>query len=291
METTIIDEETNTESQTWSAPANFEIPTKFEDIQTEELTDEQDQKIINESITKDNDQKIIDGSITNDKDQEIINRHEEISGEGDETMPLSPKSSLIKATGILSSSLPKNWANRQLVSMINFPAQKAYNNLLDFLAQPKNVLGGDQVDPDEYPYEKYPQYYEREFVLNERQALIPLKKGIDENQSTAEALDPNTSRRYETRLVGPVISHNPFGLDGVKSSLVSIAGEEHGLLGSWIKPRTANEEGKWEDYNFLWSDKPLEYEENILTVGVPWLLSFVALSRKGQIKADAFNLK
>ena len=291
METTIIDEETNTESQTWSAPANFEIPTKFEDIQTEELTDEQDQKIINESITNDKDQKIIDGSITNDKDQEIINRHEEISGEGGETTSLSPKSSLIKATGTLSSSLPKNWVNRQLVSMINLPTQKAYNNLLDFLSQPKSILGGRQLDPDEYSYEKFPWMYEREFVLNENQALIQLKEGIDENQSIADALDPNTSRRYETRLVGPILSGNPFDPDGVKRSLVSIAGKEHGLLGSWIKPRTANEEGKWEDYNFLWSDKPLAYEENILTVGVPWLLTFVALSRKGQIKADAFNLK
>ena len=48
MGQTIIDEETKIESQTWSAPANFELPTKFEDILTDELTDEKDNELINE---------------------------------------------------------------------------------------------------------------------------------------------------------------------------------------------------------------------------------------------------
>ena len=47
MGQTIIDEETKIESQTWSAPANFELPTKFEDILTDELTDEKDTELIN----------------------------------------------------------------------------------------------------------------------------------------------------------------------------------------------------------------------------------------------------
>jgi len=47
MGQTIIDEETKIESQTWSAPANFELPTKFEDILTDELTDEKDNELIN----------------------------------------------------------------------------------------------------------------------------------------------------------------------------------------------------------------------------------------------------
>ena len=48
MGQTIIDEETKIESQTWSAPANFELPTKFEDTLTDELTDEKDNELINE---------------------------------------------------------------------------------------------------------------------------------------------------------------------------------------------------------------------------------------------------
>ena len=47
MGQTIIDEETNIESQTWSAPANFELPTQFEDILTDELTDEKYTELIN----------------------------------------------------------------------------------------------------------------------------------------------------------------------------------------------------------------------------------------------------
>ena len=268
MGQTIIDEETKIESQTWSAPANFELPTKFEDILTDELTDEKDTELINE-------QK--DTNLIQEKEQR--NYVPPTPGEYLATHPLKPGA-------------------RALGNIVKFPVQKSYNWLLDQALQPRGVLGGEQLDPDDYSQEKFPSYYHKEFVTGKDGKLIT-KEGIEvegDYDLTTE-LDPETSTLYETKFVGPIrpnagtdLFNRVFGTNIDSRKLLSWAGE-NGVFGEWGQARTANKDGVWEDYNFMFGDKPLDYDENLLTVGVPYLLTFYALTRGGKVKADAFNLK
>ena len=268
MGQTIIDEETKIESQTWSAPANFELPTKFEDILTDELTDEKDNELIN-----------------NKKDTNLIQQKEQRN-----YVPPTP--------GEYLANHPLKPGARALESMVKYPVQKSYNWLLDQALQPRGVLGGEQLDPDDYSQEKFPSYYHKEFVTGKDGKLIT-KEGIEvegDYDLTTE-LDPETSTIYETKFVGPIkpnagtdLFNRVFGTNIDSRKLLSWAGE-NGVFGEWGQARTANKDGVWEDYNFMFGDKPLDYDENLLTVGVPYLLTFYALTRGGKVKADAFNLK
>jgi len=268
MGQTIIDEETKIESQTWSAPANFELPTKFEDILTDELTDEKDTELIN-----------------NQKDTNLIQEKEQRN-----YVPPTP--------GEYLANHPLKPGARALGSIVKFPVQKSYNWLLDQALQPRGVLGGEQLDPDDYSQEKFPSYYHKEFVTGKDGKLIT-KEGIEvegDYDLTTE-LDPETSTLYETKFVGPIrpnagtdLFNRVFGTNIDSRKLLSWAGE-NGVFGEWGQARTANKDGVWEDYNFMFGDKPLDYDENLLTVGVPYLLTFYALTRGGKVKADAFNLK
>ena len=268
MGQTIIDEETKIESQTWSAPANFELPTKFEDILTDELTDEKDTELIN-----------------NQKDTDLIQETEQRN-----YVPPTP--------GEYLANHPLKPGARALGSIVKFPVQKSYNWLLDQALQPRGVLGGEQLDPDDYSQEKFPSYYHKEFVTGKDGKLIT-KEGIEvegDYDLTTE-LDPETSTLYETKFVGPIkpnagtdLFNRVFGTNIDSRKLLSWAGE-NGVFGEWGQARTANKDGVWEDYNFMFGDKPLDYDENLLTVGVPYLLTFYALTRGGKVKADAFNLK
>ena len=271
MGQTIIDEETKIESQTWSAPANFELPTKFEDILTDELTDEKDAELINEH----NEQKDI--NLIREKEQR--NYVPPTPGEYLANHPLKPGARLLK-------------------SMVNYPTQKIYNSLLDQALQPRAILGGEQLDPDDSSQENFPSYYHKEFVTGKDGKLIT-KEGIEvegDYDLTTE-LDPETSTIYETKFVGPIkpnagtdLFNIVFGTNIDSRRLLSWAGE-NGVFGEWGQARTANEDGVWEDYNFMFGNKPLDYDTNLLTVGVPYLLTFYALTRGGKVKADAFNLK
>jgi hypothetical protein len=273
MGQTIIDEETKIESQTWSAPANFELPTQFEDILTDELTDEKDTELINNQ--KDTD-------LIQEKEQSWntdLNWNRESYGKYLANHPLKPGA-------------------RALESMVKFPAQKIYNSLLDQALQPRGVLGGEQLDPDDHSREKFPSYYHKEFVKGKDGKLIT-KEGmeVEGDYDLTTELDPETSTIYETKFVGPIkpnagtdLFNTVFGTNIDSRKLLSWAGK-NGVFGEWGQARTANEEGVWEDYNFMFGDKPLDYDTNLLTVGVPYLLTFYALTRGGKIKADAFNLK
>ena len=268
MGQTIIDEETKIESQTWSAPANFELPTKFEDILTDELTDEKDNELIN-----------------NKKDTNLIQQKEQRN-----YVPPTP--------GEYLANHPLKPGARALESMVKYPVQKSYNWLLDQALQPRGVLGGEQLDPDDYSQEKFPSYYHKEFVKGKDGKLIT-KEGmeVEGDYDLTTELDPETSTIYETKFVGPIkpnagtdLFNRVFGTNIDSRKLLSWAGE-NGVFGEWGQARTANEDGVWEDYNFMFGDKPLDYDENLLTVGVPYLLTFYALTRGGKVKADAFNLK
>ncbi len=268
MGQTIIDEETNIESQTWSAPANFELPTQFEDILTDELTDEKDTELIN-----------------NQKDIKLIGEKEQSN-----YVPPTPKEYL--------ATHPLKPGARALESMVKFPVQKSYNWLLDQALQPRGVLGGEQLDPDDYSQEKFPSYYHKEFVKGKDGKLIT-KEGmeVEGDYDLTTELDPETSTIYETKFVGPIkpnagtdLFNRVFGTNIDSRKLLSWAGQ-NGVFGEWGQARTANEDGVWEDYNFMFGDKPLDYDTNLLTVGVPYLLTFYALTRGGKVKADAFNLK
>ena len=251
MGQTIIDEETNIESQTWSAPANFELPTQFEDILTDELTDEKDTELIN-----------------NQKDTNLIQEKEQSNyvpptpGEYLATHPLKPGADF-------------------LGNVVKSGAQHSYNNLLDNLLQPNTLLGGEQLDPDNYSPETHPQFYDKKFVTDKDGNLMPIE-GIEVGDTTdlKKELNPQTSTIYQTKFVGPI--RPTVGVDGkFNRNLISIAGK-NGILGEWGKARTANKDGVWEDYNFLFSDQPLDYDEGMLSTMTSWLLTYGLISRGGK---------
>mgnify|MGYP003133263391 CR=1 FL=1 len=251
MGQTIIDEETKIESQTWSAPANFELPTQFEDILTDELTDEKDTELIN-----------------NQKDTDLIQQKEQSNyvpptpGEYLATHPLKPGADF-------------------LGNVVKDTAQHAYNSLLDNLLQPNTLLGGEQLDPDNYSPETHPQYYDKKFVTDKDGNLVPIE-GIEVGDTTdlKKELNPQTSTIYQTEFIGPI--RPTVGIDGkLNRNLISIAGK-NGILGEWGKARTANKDGVWEDYNFLFSDQPLDYDEGMLSKMTSWLLVYGLISRGGK---------
>jgi len=261
MGQTIIDEETKIESQTWSAPANFELPTKFEDILTDELTDEKDTELIN-----------------NQKDTNLIQEKEQRNyvpptpGEYLATHPLKPGADF-------------------LGNVVKGGTQLAYNSLLDNLLQPNTLLGGEQLDPDNYSPETHPQFYDKKFVTDKDGNLIPIE-GIEVGDTTdlKKELNPQTSTLYQTEFVGPI--RPTVGIDGkFNRNLISIAGK-NGILGEWGKARTANKDGVWEDYNFLFSDQPLDYDKGMLSTMTSWLLVHALISRGGKgSKLDFMNWK
>ena len=261
MGQTIIDEETKIESQTWSAPANFELPTKFEDILTDELTDEKDTELIN-----------------NQKDINLIQQKEQSNyvpptpGEYLATHPLKPGADF-------------------LGNVVKSGTQLAYNSLLDNLLQPNTLLGGEQLDPDNYSPETHPQFYDKKFVTDKDGNLMPIE-GIEVGDTTdlKKELNPQTSTIYQTEFVGPI--RPTVGIDGkFNRNLISIAGK-NGILGEWGKARTANKDGVWEDYNFLFSDQPLDYDKGMLSTMTSWLLVHALISRGGKgSKLDFMNWK
>ena len=261
MGQTIIDEETKIESQTWSAPANFELPTKFEDILTDELADEKDTELIN-----------------NTKDTNLIQEKEQSNyvpptpGEYLATHPLKPGADF-------------------LGNVVKSGAQLAYNSLLDNLLQPNTLLGGEQLDPDNYSPETHPQYYDKKFVTDKDGNLVPIE-GIEVGDTTdlKKELNPQTSTIYQTEFIGPI--RPTVGIDGkLNRNLISIAGK-NGILGEWGKARTANKDGVWEDYNFLFSDQPLDYDKGMLSKMTSWLLVYGLISRGGKgSKLDFMNWK
>jgi hypothetical protein len=259
MGQTIIDEETNIESQTWSAPANFELPTKFEDILTDELTDEKDTELIN-----------------NQKDIKLIQEKEQSN-----YVPPTPKEYL--------ATHPLKPGADFLGNVVKGGTQLAYNSLLDNLLQPNTLLGGEQLDPDNYSPETHPQFYDKKFVTDKDGNLMPIE-GIEVGDTTdlKKELNPQTSTIYQTEFIGPI--RPTVGIDGkLNRNLISIAGK-NGILGEWGKARTANKDGVWEDYNFLFSDQPLDYDKGMLSTMTSWLLVHALISRGGKgSKLDFMN--
>ena len=252
MGQTIIDEETKIESQTWSAPANFELPTQFEDILTDELTDEKDIELIN-----------------NQKDTNLIQEKEQSN-----YVPPTP--------GEYLANHPLKGGSDFLGNVVKDTAQHSYNSLLDNLLQPNTLLGAEQLDPDNSSPETHPQFYDKKFVTDKDGNLMPIEGIKDSNTPTdlKKELDPQTSTIYQTEFVGPI--RPTVGIDGkFNRNLISIAGK-NGILGEWGKARTANKDGVWEDYNFLFSDQPLDYDEGMLSKMTSWLLVYGLISRGGK---------
>jgi hypothetical protein len=124
----------------------------------------------------------------------------------------------------------------------------------DFLYQPHNILGAKELDPDDYPEDKFPSFYYDEFKLGPDGKFLTETVDGQEQFVTERRIrkQPNPSSHLINQLLGTNLPAD---------QTVSLFGENP-IFGIQLgEPRKANADGTWSPYNFGLTDKPLDRPE------------------------------